>query len=148
LWLTTHSEEQQPLENFFRAKGIKTKNEMADDVCILFIPLNSHANNVSYSLGQFLQLPFKTKISRPVTTERLRTAVVPTRTMRALTKISKPIRNQKSARSSILIIKAAALIAMRRWKTQRRATTQKQPCQNAQRRNRKCRKNDCPVGLS
>ena len=24
-------EEQQPLENFFRAKGIKTKNEMADD---------------------------------------------------------------------------------------------------------------------
>jgi hypothetical protein len=25
-------EEQQPLENFFRAKGIKTKNEMADDV--------------------------------------------------------------------------------------------------------------------
>lgn len=26
------SEEQQPLENFFRAKGIKTKNEMADDV--------------------------------------------------------------------------------------------------------------------
>lgn len=27
-----HSEEQQPLENFFRAKGIKTKNEMADDV--------------------------------------------------------------------------------------------------------------------
>jgi hypothetical protein len=31
--LTSHcSEEQQPLENFFRAKGIKTKNEMADDV--------------------------------------------------------------------------------------------------------------------
>jgi hypothetical protein len=29
-----HSEEQQPLENFFRAKGIKTKNEMADDVSI------------------------------------------------------------------------------------------------------------------
>jgi structure-specific recognition protein 1 len=27
-----YSEEQQPLENFFRAKGIKTKNEMADDV--------------------------------------------------------------------------------------------------------------------
>jgi hypothetical protein len=25
-----YSEEQQPLENFFRAKGIKTKNEMAD----------------------------------------------------------------------------------------------------------------------
>jgi hypothetical protein len=32
------SEEQQPLENFFRAKGIKTKNEMADDVRTL--PLN------------------------------------------------------------------------------------------------------------
>jgi structure-specific recognition protein 1 len=30
--LTLCSEEQQPLENFFRAKGIKTKNEMADDV--------------------------------------------------------------------------------------------------------------------
>lgn len=29
---TCCSEEQQPLENFFRAKGIKTKNEMADDV--------------------------------------------------------------------------------------------------------------------
>lgn len=29
---THYSEEQQPLENFFRAKGIKTKNEMADDV--------------------------------------------------------------------------------------------------------------------
>lgn len=27
-----HSEEQQPLEMFFRAKNIKTKNEMADDV--------------------------------------------------------------------------------------------------------------------
>lgn len=27
-----YSEEQQPLESFFRAKGIKTKNEMADDV--------------------------------------------------------------------------------------------------------------------
>jgi hypothetical protein len=27
-----YSEEQQPLENFFRAKNIKTKNEMADDV--------------------------------------------------------------------------------------------------------------------
>jgi hypothetical protein len=26
-------EEQPSLENFFRAKGIKTKNEMADEVC-------------------------------------------------------------------------------------------------------------------
>ena len=30
------SEEQQPLESFFRAKGIKTKNEMADDVSTAF----------------------------------------------------------------------------------------------------------------
>jgi len=27
-------EEQQALEEFFKAKGLKTKNEMADDVCI------------------------------------------------------------------------------------------------------------------
>jgi len=32
LRLILYREEQQPLENFFRAKGIKTKNEMADDV--------------------------------------------------------------------------------------------------------------------
>lgn len=34
-----NSEEQQPLENFFRAKGIKTKNEMADDVSHVLILL-------------------------------------------------------------------------------------------------------------
>jgi structure-specific recognition protein 1 len=32
---TYHSEEQQPLEEFFKAKNIRFKNEMSDDVCVL-----------------------------------------------------------------------------------------------------------------
>ena len=30
--LISNSEEQQPLEEFFQAKGLKTRNEMLDDV--------------------------------------------------------------------------------------------------------------------
>ena len=30
--LSLNSEEQQPLEEFFQAKGLKTRNEMLDDV--------------------------------------------------------------------------------------------------------------------
>lgn len=33
--LTPYSEEQQPLEEFFKAKNIKFKNEMSEDVCPL-----------------------------------------------------------------------------------------------------------------
>lgn len=32
---THHSEEQQPLEEFFKAKNIRFKNEMSDDVCLV-----------------------------------------------------------------------------------------------------------------
>jgi structure-specific recognition protein 1 len=36
LWLTyVHSEEQQPLEEFFKAKNIRLKNEMVDEVSFL-----------------------------------------------------------------------------------------------------------------
>jgi len=30
-----HSEEQKPLEEFFAAKGLKTRNEMLDDVRLI-----------------------------------------------------------------------------------------------------------------
>ena len=36
------SEEQQPLEDFFQAKNLKTKNEMIDDVCS---PCNTYVND-------------------------------------------------------------------------------------------------------
>ena len=73
------------------------------------------ANHASHSLAQYLQPPSKTKISLPVMTERLQIAVVPTRTMKALTKISKPIQNRKWAKSLILTIRVVAQIAMLRW---------------------------------
>ena len=36
--LTIPSEEQKPLEDFFAAKGLKTRNEMLDDVSLSPIP--------------------------------------------------------------------------------------------------------------
>lgn len=38
--LTTSSEEQQPLEEFFKAKNIRIKNEMSDDVRTPSLPSN------------------------------------------------------------------------------------------------------------
>lgn len=45
---TIHSEEQKPLEEFFQAKGLKTRNEMLEDVssCSLII---YHANHYQSS---------------------------------------------------------------------------------------------------
>ena len=139
--LRLHSEEQKPLEDFFRAKGIKTKNEMADDVSTILLSLQIQANNALYSLGPFWQLLSKTKISRPVMMELQQTAVVPTKTTRVLMKTFRQIRNRKLVRSSTLIFKAAAPIAMLRWRM-RRATPRNQQCQKGRRRSRRCRKND------
>jgi hypothetical protein len=51
--LRFHSEEQKPLEDFFRAKGIKTKNEMADDVRTVLLPLSGYANSALCSPEPF-----------------------------------------------------------------------------------------------
>lgn len=119
LELLTHddSEEQQPLENFFRAKGIKTKNEMADDVSTShqYPPYGTNAVN---SQEQFLQPHSKTTTWPLVTMEVSRIAVVLTRTTRALMKIFRPSLNLKLEKNSIPTTTVAPATAMLRWKMQ------------------------------
>lgn len=93
--LILYREEQQPLENFFRAKGIKTKNEMADDVSNTSHPYGLSANETMHSPELFLQLLFKMKILRPVMMDSRRTAVVPTKTMRVSMRTSKQIPSRR-----------------------------------------------------
>lgn len=42
--LTKYSEEQKPLEDFFQAKGLKTRNEMLDDVSPPLPPQSLYTN--------------------------------------------------------------------------------------------------------
>lgn len=131
-----HSEEQQPLENFFRAKGIKTKNEMADDVSAS--PSYPHdCTNAFNSRQQFLQLHFKTTISPRVTMGVSQIAVVPTRTTRALMKISTPSLNLKSEKNSTPTTTVAPATAMPKWKMQ--VATQVGKMRNDRRRSRRPR---------
>jgi hypothetical protein len=135
------SEEQQPLENFFRAKGIKTKNEMADDVRTLSLIRQGCTDTTYHSLEQYLLLLSKTRTSPLATMELPHTAEAPTRTTRALMKTSRPTRNQKSAKNLTRNIRAVARIAMRRWATPIVILLRPQ-CQNAPRRSKRRRHND------
>jgi hypothetical protein len=76
-------------------------------------------------------------------------AVVPTRTMKVLTRTSKPIQNQKLAKSSIQIIKAVAQTAMLRWEREARIVmlARRLQYQNARRRSQNWR-NDDPASHS
>ena len=112
-----YSEEQQPLENFFRAKGIKTKNEMADDVRTSHLYPPDGANAFD-SQEQFLQPHSKTTTLHLVTMEVSRIAVAPTRMTRVLMRISKPSLNLKLEKNLIPIMTVAPATAMLRWKMQ------------------------------
>jgi hypothetical protein len=133
------SEEQQPLENFFRAKGIKTKNEMADDVRTLSLIRQGCTDTTYHSLEQYLLLLSKTRTSPLATMELPQTAEAPTRTTRALMKTFKLIPSQKSAKSLIQSTRAVAQRTMLRWETRTVMLPLRLQCLNAQRRSRRHR---------
>lgn len=106
------------------------------------------------SLGQFLQLHFRMRISLLATMELPRIAVVPTRMTKVSTRTSRPIPNQKWAKNLTQITRVAVQIVMRRWEMQTVMLGKLLQllllllllllCQNAPRRSRK-RPNDGPA---
>jgi hypothetical protein len=131
-----YSEEQQPLENFFRAKGIKTKNEMADDVR-LWNPSHDLADHM-FSLARYSQRLSRMKISLPVTMEVLQTAAAPTKTMRVLTRTFALSLNRRWERNLMKITRVAPTVT-RKW-LMGEATNLS--LWSARRRNRRRRRND------
>ena len=144
--LTCDSEEQQPLENFFRAKGIKTKNEMADDVSSRVPGMATSTNAAMCSREPSLRQRSKMRIWRRATTERRRTGVVPTRMTRALTRTLRRTLSPRLARSLTLTIKAAAPTVMQTWRMRRVTGRRRKRCQNGRRRSRRCRNSEDRTG--
>jgi hypothetical protein len=88
---------------------------MDDDVSSspLYPPDCTNAIN---SQEQFLQPPSKTTTLPLVTMEVSRIAVVPTRTTRALTKISRPSLNLRLGKNSTPTMTVAPATAMQKWR--------------------------------
>lgn len=133
------SEEQQPLESFFRAKGIKTKNEMADDVSKSAPPSHDGANDISASLERYSRQRSRMMNSRQATMEQL-TAEVQTKTTRASTRTSRRILSRTSPRSMMKIITAADPIAIPRWRmrTMMHQATRRKNWWSGRRRSKRC----------
>ncbi|RAH73074.1 uncharacterized protein BO66DRAFT_254069 [Aspergillus aculeatinus CBS 121060] len=113
------SEEQQPLEEFFKAKNIRLKNEMSDDVRI---PCGIPTSLLECGLTWFFRPPLlllrllTTKTWAPATMMLVALTVArPTKTMSPPMRISRPSRTPMSRKNMILRTRAAAATAMRRW---------------------------------
>lgn len=152
-----YSEEQQPLEDFFRAKNLKVRNEMAEDVSVkrpvilrLYTRLTRHS-------PRYWQQHSRIKSWIPQTMKLCKRRVgVLMRTARVRTKTSRSRRNPTLQKNLTPPMKAVEMkVAMQRLQTQMQAATQRRrrPARRMRRRRngqrrKSGRRNDADDGTS
>ena len=110
-------EEQKSLEDFFEIKGLKTKNEMTEDVSSNST-LIQRQMLTCYSRVLLLRQHSRMLTWRPRMRKLLllaQSVVQPTKMRRALTKTSEPTQNQTSPKSTTLRMRAAVAVRTKKW---------------------------------